>query len=143
MGRFKIINHHLVKDLQKLGLWRKDIIEQFVAADGSVQKIPEVPQDIKDLYKTVWEMSMKPIIDQAADRGPFIDQSQSLNLFVAMPDKLSTMHGKLTSMHFHAWKRVRRSELRFASDSVSGPKNRNVLSPCEPCRVRSQDCCQI
>ena len=99
-GEFIVVNKHLLLDLVKLGLWNDDMKNAIMASNGSVQSIDAIPDNIKELYKTVWEMSMRDIIDMAADRGLFIDQSQSLNLFVEAPNM-----GKLTSMHFHAWKK--------------------------------------
>ncbi|OSY88972.1 ribonucleoside-diphosphate reductase [Tenacibaculum holothuriorum] len=98
-GEFIVVNKHLLEDLVELGLWDNNMKEDIMRANGSIQHIEEIPQDLKDLYKTVWEMSMKDIIDMARHRGYFIDQSQSLNLFMKDPD-----YGKLTSMHFYAWK---------------------------------------
>jgi ribonucleoside-diphosphate reductase alpha chain len=99
-GEFIVVNKHLLLDLVKLGLWNDEMKNAIMASNGSVQSIDAIPDNIKELYKTVWEMSMRDIIDMAADRGLFIDQSQSLNLFVEAPNM-----GKLTSMHFHAWKK--------------------------------------
>ena len=99
-GEFIVVNKHLLLDLVKLGLWNDEMKNAIMASNGSVQNIDIIPDNIKELYKTVWEMSMRDIIDMAADRGLFIDQSQSLNLFVEAPNM-----GKLTSMHFHAWKK--------------------------------------
>lgn len=99
-GEFVVVNKHLLHDLNRLGLWNEDLKNKLIAANGSVQNINEIPDDLKALYKTAWEISQKVIIDQAADRGAFIDQSQSLNLFMANPD-----FGKMTSMHFYGWKR--------------------------------------
>ncbi len=98
-GEFIVVNKHLLEDLVELGLWNNDMKEEIMRANGSVQEIERIPQNLKDLYKTVWEMSMKDIIDMSRQRGYFIDQSQSLNLFMQDPD-----FGKLTSMHFYAWK---------------------------------------
>jgi len=98
-GEFIIVNKHLLKDLVKLGLWNDELKNEILRTNGSIQNIEVVPQNIKDLYKTVWELSMKDIIDMAGERGMFIDQSQSLNLFVENANL-----GKLTSMHFYAWK---------------------------------------
>ena len=98
-GEFIIVNKHLLEDLVSLGLWNKELKQEIMRANGSVQDIDIIPDDIKELYKTVWELSMKDIIDMAKHRGYFIDQSQSLNLFV----EGATM-AKLTSMHFYAWK---------------------------------------
>ncbi|MBK9149614.1 MAG: ribonucleoside-diphosphate reductase subunit alpha [Saprospiraceae bacterium] len=99
-GEYIVVNKHLLKDLTKRGLWNEELKQKLMAANGSVQNIPEVPADLKALYKTVYEISQKTIIDQAADRGAFICQSQSLNLFVENPN-----FGKLTSMHFYAWQK--------------------------------------
>lgn len=98
-GEFIVVNKHLLEDLVELGLWNNEMKEEIMRANGSIQHIESIPQNLKDLYKTVWEMSMKDIIDMARHRGYFIDQSQSLNLFMQDPD-----FSKLTSMHFYAWK---------------------------------------
>ena len=98
-GEFVVVNNHLVNDLKKRGLWSKEMKDLMVKAGGSIQNIVDIPDDIKSLYKTVWEISQKCIIDMAADRGRFIDQSQSMNLFIESP----TM-SKLSSMHMYAWK---------------------------------------
>lgn len=99
-GEFIIVNKHLLKDLVKEGLWNKEMRQKIMAANGSVQQIPEIPQRLKDLYKTAWEISQKAIIDQAADRGAYICQSQSLNIFME-----NANFGKLTSMHFYGWEK--------------------------------------
>ncbi|WP_271783503.1 ribonucleoside-diphosphate reductase subunit alpha [Aquimarina algiphila] len=98
-GEFIVVNKHLLEDLVKLGLWNDELKDAIMRANGSIQNIDIIPQDLKELYKTVWEMSMKDIIDMSRHRGYFIDQSQSLNLFL----EGATM-AKLTSMHFYAWK---------------------------------------
>jgi ribonucleoside-diphosphate reductase alpha chain len=98
-GEFIVVNKHLLEDLVNLGLWDNKMKEEIMRANGSIQHIESIPQDLKDLYKTVWEMSMKDIIDMSRQRGYFIDQSQSLNLFMQDAD-----YSKLTSMHFYAWK---------------------------------------
>ncbi|MFK8298819.1 ribonucleoside-diphosphate reductase subunit alpha [Capnocytophaga cynodegmi] len=98
-GEFVVVNKFLLKDLIDLGLWNPTMKNKLIAENGSVQKIPEIPTELKELYKTVWEIKQKTIIGMAADRGTFICQSQSLNLFMAEPN-----FAKLTSMHFHAWK---------------------------------------
>ncbi len=99
-GEFVIVNKHLLKDLVQLGLWNNDMKNKIILANGSVQGIEEIPADIKEIYKTVWEIKQKHLIDMAADRGAYICQSQSLNLFVERPNT-----AKLTSMHFYAWKK--------------------------------------
>uniref|UniRef100_A0A6C0J0R8 ribonucleoside-diphosphate reductase n=1 Tax=viral metagenome TaxID=1070528 RepID=A0A6C0J0R8_9ZZZZ len=98
-GEFVVVNKHLVDHLKNVGLWSKEMKDLMVKAGGSIQNIVDIPDDIKTLYKTVWEISQKCIIDMAADRGRFIDQSQSMNLFIESP----TM-SKLSSMHMYAWK---------------------------------------
>jgi ribonucleoside-diphosphate reductase alpha subunit len=98
-GEFVVVNRHLVEDLKKVSLWSKEMKDLMVKAGGSIQNIVDIPDDIKNLYKTVWEISQKCIIDMAADRGRFIDQSQSMNLFMEAPTL-----SKLSSMHMYAWK---------------------------------------
>ncbi|XP_053959497.1 ribonucleoside-diphosphate reductase large subunit [Anastrepha ludens] len=98
-GEFQVVNHHLIRDLTELGLWDDDMKNQIIIHRGSIQNIDSIPQNIRDLYKTVWEISVKNTIKMAADRGAFIDQSQSFNIHVADPN-----YGKLTSIHFYGWK---------------------------------------
>ena len=98
-GEFIVVNKHLLEDLVNLGLWDDQMKQEIMRNNGSIQGVDKIPADLKELYKTVWEMSMKDIIDMARQRGYFIDQSQSLNLFMKDPN-----YGKLTSMHFYAWK---------------------------------------
>ncbi|MFA6086506.1 ribonucleoside-diphosphate reductase subunit alpha [Mucilaginibacter sp.] len=99
-GEFIIVNKFLLRDLVDLGLWNNGMKDKIITANGSIQDIAEIPADIKELYKTVWEIKMRNIIDMAADRGAYICQSQSLNLFINSPNA-----SKLTSMHFYAWKK--------------------------------------
>ena len=98
-GEFIVVNKHLLNDLVNLGLWDEEMKQELMRANGSIQHIETIPMEIRNLYKTVWELSMKDIIDMSRHRGYFIDQSQSLNLFM----EGATM-SKLTSMHFYAWK---------------------------------------
>lgn len=98
-GEFIVVNKHLLEDLVKLGLWNENMKQELMRANGSIQHIETIPKDIRELYKTVWELSMKDIIDMSRQRGYFIDQSQSLNLFME-----NANYPKLTSMHFYAWK---------------------------------------
>jgi ribonucleoside-diphosphate reductase alpha chain len=98
-GEFIVVNKHLLEDLVNLGLWNEELKQELMRANGSVQHIEGIPEEIKELYKTVWELSMKDIIDMSRQRGYFIDQSQSLNLFME-----NANFAKLTSMHFYAWK---------------------------------------
>lgn len=98
-GEFVVVNKHLLKDLIELGLWNDDMKNRIITHNGSIQKIDGIPDNIKEIYKTVWEIKQRTLIDMAADRGAYICQSQSLNLFVDTPTA-----GKLTSMHFYGWK---------------------------------------
>jgi ribonucleoside-diphosphate reductase alpha chain len=98
-GEFIVVNKHLLRDLVKLGLWDDDMKNRLIAANGSIQNIKEIPDNIKLLYRTAWEISQRSILDMAADRGAFICQSQSLNVFME-----NVTNSKLTSLHFHAWK---------------------------------------
>ncbi|XP_041455008.1 ribonucleoside-diphosphate reductase large subunit-like [Lytechinus variegatus] len=98
-GEFQVVNHHLLRDLTDMGLWSDEMKNMLIAHSGSIQNIPSIPDDIKALYKTVWEISQKTVIQMAVDRGAYIDQSQSLNIHIAEPN-----YGKLTSMHFFAWR---------------------------------------
>lgn len=98
-GEFAIVNKDLVKDLEELNLWNRDILNELIKNDGSIQNIPVIPQEIKEVYKTVWELSQKSLIEMSAERAPFIDQSQSLNIFFDTPTV-----GKLTTAHTLGWK---------------------------------------
>ncbi|CAG4971440.1 unnamed protein product [Parnassius apollo] len=98
-GEFQVVNHHLLRDLTQAELWDEDMKNLIIHNNGSIQNIESIPKEIRDLYKTVWEISVKTTIKMAADRGAFIDQSQSFNIHVAEPN-----YGKLTSIHFYAWK---------------------------------------
>uniref|UniRef100_A0A1A9ZDP5 Ribonucleotide reductase large subunit domain-containing protein n=1 Tax=Glossina pallidipes TaxID=7398 RepID=A0A1A9ZDP5_GLOPL len=98
-GEFIVVNHHLLKDLTELGLWNDNMKNLILAHRGSIQNIEAIPESIKELYKTVWEISVKSTINMAVDRGAFIDQSQSFNIHVAQPS-----YGKLSSIHFYGWK---------------------------------------
>jgi len=99
-GEFVVVNKHLLKDLVKLGMWNDSLKNKIIAANGSVQDIPEIPENIKSIYKTVWEIKQRSIIDMAADRGAYICQSQSLNLFIQ-----DANFAKLSSAHFYSWKK--------------------------------------
>ncbi|MBI1858394.1 MAG: ribonucleoside-diphosphate reductase subunit alpha [Candidatus Melainabacteria bacterium] len=99
-GEFIVVNKHLMRDLVGLGMWNEELKNKIVAHNGSIQNIEEIPDTIKEIYKTAWEIKQRSLVDMAADRGAFICQSQSLNLFVEKPD-----FTKLTSMHFYGWKK--------------------------------------
>lgn len=98
-GEFQVVNHHLIKDLTELNMWDEDMKNEIIADYGSIQNITRIPKDIRELYKTVWEISVKTTINMAADRGAFIDQSQSFNIHVAAPT-----YQIMTSIHFYGWK---------------------------------------
>ena len=95
-----LVNRFLVKELSKRNLWNKEMRDKIILENGSVQNIPDFPEDLKEVYKTVWETSQKTVIDMAADRAPFIDQTQSMNLWLSTPT-----FGKVNSMHMYAWKK--------------------------------------
>merc|ERR1712156_990969 len=98
-GEFQVVNQHLLRDLTELGIWSEELKNEIIVSNGSIQNIDCIPENIKKLYKTVWEISQKNVLKQAADRGAFIDQSQSLNVHIAEPN-----FGKMSSMHFYGWK---------------------------------------
>lgn len=130
-GDFQVVNPHLFVDLNKLGLWDDAMRNRLIANDGSIQSIRSIPQDIKDLYKTVWEISQRKIIDMAADRAPYIDQSQSLNIHIANPD-----YQKLTSMHFYGWSRGLKTGMyylrsRAAADAIKFTVNASAAEKAE------------
>jgi ribonucleoside-diphosphate reductase alpha subunit len=125
-GEFIIVNKHLLKDLVREGLWTKEMRQKLMASNGSVQSIHEIPQYIKDLYKTAWEISQKSIIEMAADRGAYICQSQSLNIFME-----NANFGKLTSMHFYGWKKGLKTGMYYlrtkaATDAIKFTVDKNV-----------------
>ena len=126
-GEFIIVNKHLLKDLVREGLWNKDMRQKIVAANGSIQNINEIPQRLKALYKTAWEISQKAIIDQAADRGAYICQSQSLNIFME-----NANFGKLTSMHFYGWEKGLKTGMYYlrtkaATDAIKFTIDKSVV----------------
>ena len=98
-GEFIVVNKHLVRDLLKLGLWTSSVKNQIIANNGSVQSVKEIPEGLREIYKTVWEIKQKRMLDLAVARGPYICQSQSLNLYQENPQ-----FNKMSAMHFHAWK---------------------------------------
>ncbi|MFD1258999.1 ribonucleoside-diphosphate reductase subunit alpha [Mucilaginibacter terrae] len=140
-GEFVIVNKHLLRDLVDRGMWNGSIKDKIITANGSIQDIAEIPADLKELYKTVWEIKMRNIIDMAADRGAYICQSQSLNLFINAPNA-----SKLTSMHFYAWKKGLKTGMYYlrtqaASQAVKftvenqGGKNMEPVIPAEVATV--------
>ncbi len=151
-GEFVIVNKHLLKDLIDRGLWNEDMKYKLIARNGSVQDIPEIPQDLKDLYKTAWEISQKAIIEMSADRGAFICQSQSLNIFME-----NANFKKLSSMHFYAWKaglktgtyylrtKAARDAIKFTVDSqyLKGDKIDDDKIAAAVCSLDNPDACEM
>jgi ribonucleoside-diphosphate reductase alpha chain len=136
-GEFIIVNKHLLKDLVQLGLWNNVMKNKIIAANGSIQKIDEIPGDIKELYKTVWEIKQRNIIDMAADRGAYICQSQSLNLFVDNPTTT-----KLTSMHFYGWKKGLKTGMYYlrtqaATQAVQFTVEKQAVKEVEPVMLKT------
>jgi ribonucleoside-diphosphate reductase alpha subunit len=128
-GEFVIVNKHLVNDLKEIGLWSKEMKDLMVKAGGSIQTIVDIPEDIKKLYRTVWEIKMKDVIDMAASRGRFIDQSQSMNLFMESP----TM-SKLSSMHMYAWKQGLKTGMYYLRSKAKARPIQFSLEPdCVAC----------
>jgi ribonucleoside-diphosphate reductase alpha chain len=137
-GEFVILNRYLVKDLEKLGLWNLEMKNKIIAHDGSIQGIFEIPHDIKQLYKTSWEISMKNVISQCRDRGVFIDQMQSMNLYMSNPN-----YAKLTSMHFYAWKNNLKTGIYYLrSKSASGSAKFSIDASVEKA-AREEISCSI
>jgi ribonucleoside-diphosphate reductase alpha chain len=131
-GEFVVVNKYLLKDLVRLGLWSEEMKNNLVRASGSVQAIPNIPQNIKDLYKTAWEIKQRSLLDMSADRGAYICQSQSLNIFMEEAN-----FGKLTSMHFYAWKKGLKTGMyylrtRAASDPVQFTVSKQAEPQLEP-----------
>ena len=131
-GEFIIANKHLMKDLMNLGLWSENMRQKLIATNGSVQPIAEIPQNIKDIYRTVWEISQKSIIDMSADRGAYICQSQSLNIHLTNPN-----FGKLTSMHFYAWKKGLKTGMYYlrstaAADAIKFTLDKTAMAQPAP-----------
>lgn len=127
-GEFVVVNKHLLRDLVKLGIWNDSLKNQIIAANGSVQGIAEIPQNIKEIYKTVWEIKQRTIIDMAADRGAYIDQSQSLNLFIQ-----DANFAKMSSAHFYAWKKGLKTGMYYlrtkaAADAIKFTVDQSAIS---------------
>ena len=127
-GEFVVVNKHLLRDLVKLGIWNEGLKNKIIAANGSVQNIAEIPANIKELYKTVWEIKQRTIIDMAADRGAFIDQSQSLNLFIQ-----DANFAKMSSAHFYSWKKGLKTGMYYlrtkaAADAIKFTVDQTALA---------------
>ena len=126
-GEFTVVNHHLLSDLTEMGLWDPSLKNEIIASNGSVQTL-DLPENLKEIYKTVWEIKQRVLVDMAADRGAFIDQSQSFN--VHMSDANS---GKLTSLHFYAWKKGLKTGMyylrtRAAADAIKFTVDQQALA---------------
>ncbi len=139
-GEFAVVNKHLLKDLGKLNLWNDNMKQRIIAANGSVQNIEEIPADLKEIYKTVWEIKQKTVIDMSADRGAFICQSQSLNLFVEQPN-----FAKLSSMHFYTWKKGLKTGMYYlrtkaAADAIKFTVDAAVLNQTKEEQVAAISC---
>ncbi len=130
-GEFVLVNKYLVKDLSDLNLWSKDMKNRIIVDDGSIQNIPEIPQNIKDLYKIVWEIKQKVLIDMAVDRGVYVCQSQSLNLFVEDPT-----FQKLSSMHFYSWQQGLKTGIYYLR---TRPKASAVKFTIDPNLIKNQN----
>jgi ribonucleoside-diphosphate reductase alpha chain len=127
-GEFVVVNKHLLRDLVKLGIWNENLKNKIISTNGSVQDIPEIPQNIKEIYKTVWEIKQRTIIDMAADRGAFIDQSQSLNLFIQ-----DANFAKMSSAHFYSWKKGLKTGMYYlrtkaAADAIKFTVDQGALT---------------
>jgi ribonucleoside-diphosphate reductase alpha chain len=138
-GEFIIVNRHLLKDLVKAGLWNRDMRLKIMSANGSIQNISEIPQDIKDLYKTAWEISQKSILELAADRGAYICQSQSLNIFME-----NANFAKLTSMHFYGWEKGLKTGMYYlrtkaATDAIKFTVDQAISSEPEALVIEGSD----
>ena len=123
-GEFVVINKHLVKDLRKIGLWTKEVKDQIIRDGGSVRNVPGIPMDLAAIYRTVWEIPQKSIIDMSADRGAYIDQSQSLNLFMENPTV-----AKLSSMHVYAWKKGLKTGMYYLRTRAKAKPQQVTLAP--------------
>lgn len=126
-GEFVVVNKHLLHDLTEMGLWSPAIKNNIIYEDGSVQKIPEIPDDLKVIYRTVWEIKQRTLVDMAVDRGSYIDQSQSLNIHMDQPN-----FGKLTSLHFYAWSKGLKTGMyylrsRAAADAIKFTVDTSIL----------------
>lgn len=142
-GEFVVVNKHLLKDLVHLGLWNDTMKQRIIAANGSVQNIDEIPADLKEIYKTVWEIKQRNIIDMAADRGAFICQSQSLNLFVEQAN-----FAKLSSMHFYTWKKGLKTGMYYlrtkaAADAIKFTVDAHVLNEIKEANAKEQIACSL
>ena len=122
-GEFTVVNNHLLSDLTEMGLWDPSLKNDLIQDNGSVQKL-DLPDNLKEIYKTVWEIKQRVLVDMAADRGAFIDQSQSFN--VHMSDANS---GKLTSLHFYAWKKGLKTGMYYLRSRAAADADKFTVDP--------------
>jgi len=127
-GDFMVVNKYLVEDLIKLRLWNSWTREQIMNHNGSIQNIEEIPDDLKELYKTAWEIPQKTLINMARDRAAFICQSQSLNLFLAEPT-----YAKISSMHIYAWKQGLKTGCYYLRTKAASAAKKFTVEPCQSC----------
>lgn len=149
-GDFLVVNRYLVEELKTLGLWTPELRDRIKMAEGSIHGIEEVPESLRAIYRTAWELPMRSLIDMAADRGAFIDQSQSLNLFIESPNI-----GQLSSMYMYAWKKGlkttyylrSRPATKIAKATVSGaavqaPKSDYTPTEAIACSLENPEACE-
>jgi len=138
-GEFVMINKHLVRDLQKLGVWSKGVKNQIIASNGSVQDLPGLPQKLRDIYRTAWEIPQKSLLDMAADRGAFIDQSQSLNIFMESPTT-----AKLSSMHMYGWRKGLKTGMYYLRTRSKAQPIKFTIDPAVlACSRENPESCQM
>lgn len=137
-GEFIVINKYLMADLIKCGMWNPVMRDAIIMSDGSIQTIEGIPQEVKDLYKTVWEIKQKAVIDQAADRGIFICQSQSMNLYIEDPD-----YKKLTSMHFYAWSKGLKTGVYYLRSKPRAQTQKFTIEPPKKQVVCTDEVCTM
>ncbi|VAI51020.1 unnamed protein product [Triticum turgidum subsp. durum] len=139
IGEFVVVNKHLLHDLTEMGIWSPVLKNNIIYDDGSVQKITEIPDDLKAIYKTVWEIKQKTVVDMAVDRGCYIDQSQSLNIHMDQANS-----GKLTSLHFHAWSKGLKTGMyylrtRAAADAIKFTVDTSLLKDKKPANAEEEE----
>jgi ribonucleoside-diphosphate reductase alpha chain len=137
-GDFIQINRYLVTELKQMGLWSEDLRNRVKMGEGSIQNINEIPDEIKQVYRTVWEVPMRALVDMAAERGPFIDQSQSLNLFIESPTI-----GKVSSMYMYAWKKGLKTTYYMRSRPASKISKATVPMAAVPVPVAQAIACSL
>jgi ribonucleoside-diphosphate reductase alpha subunit len=137
-GEFVVVNKHLVKDLKAIGLWTKETKNQIIKDGGSVRNVQGIPTNLAAIYRTVWEIPQKSIIDMAADRGAYIDQSQSLNLFLENPTV-----AKLSSMHVYAWKKGLKTGMYYLRTRAKAKPQQVTITPVQPPTEEEKLACSL